>query len=160
MCPGVVPAKACPERRRRAGTQLGTGYFFVFQKVACPLSGTPRRWFANKTEENLRQWIASQSNFTVVAVHGERICGFGMHHDSGEVLLYYVTSEAGFLGASTLIPQANEQQARRWGLQKLFLTSTITARSFYEPRGWIVSGDPIAVFGMEWIFPITKALAN
>jgi hypothetical protein len=136
----VAPSRAHSFPRKREG-----GFTFEVQQV---------------TAENLRLWIASQSNFTVVAVHGERICGFGMHHDSGEVLLYYVTSEAGFLGASTLIPQANEQQARRWGLQKLFLTSTITARSFYEPRGWIVSGDPITVFGMEWIFPITKALAN
>jgi len=30
--PTVMPAKA--------GIQLGTGYFFVFEKVACPLSGS------------------------------------------------------------------------------------------------------------------------
>jgi len=35
----VIPVEACSERSRRAGIQVGTGYFFVFQKVACPLSG-------------------------------------------------------------------------------------------------------------------------
>jgi GNAT superfamily N-acetyltransferase len=119
-----------------------------------------RQWLANKTEENLRRWIVSDASFTVVALRGERVCGFGMVHETGEVLLCYVEPEARFIGASTLMLEALEQQGRSWGLQKLFLTSTITARSFYERRGWIISGDPIAVFGMQRSFPMTKALAN
>jgi hypothetical protein len=27
------------DSRKAAGIQMGTGYFFVFEKVACPLSG-------------------------------------------------------------------------------------------------------------------------
>jgi GNAT superfamily N-acetyltransferase len=119
-----------------------------------------RQWLANKTEETLRRWIVSDASFTVVALRGERVCGFGMVHETGEVLLCYVEPEARFIGVSTLILEALEQQGRSWGLQKLFLTSTITARSFYERRGWIISGDPIAVFGMQRSFPMTKALAN
>lgn len=119
-----------------------------------------RQWLANKTEENLRRWIVSDASFTVVALRGERVCGFGMVHETGEVLLCYVEPEARFIGASTLMLEALEQQGRSWGLQKLFLTSTITARSFYERRGWIISGDPIAVFGMLHSFPMSKALAN
>ena len=119
-----------------------------------------RQWLANKTPANLSRWISSENSFAVVALRDGKICGFGMVHEGGEVLLCYVAPEARFIGASALILQALEQQGRRWGLQKLFLTSTITARSFYERRGWIVSGDPIVEFGMQRIFPMTKALAN
>jgi GNAT superfamily N-acetyltransferase len=119
-----------------------------------------RQWLSNKTEETLRRWIVSDASFTVVALRGERVCGFGMVHETGEVLLCYVEPEARFIGVSTLILEALEQQGRSWGLQKLFLTSTITARSFYERRGWIISGDPVAEFGMQRIFPMTKALAK
>ncbi len=119
-----------------------------------------RRWLANKTPANLSRWISSDKSFAVVALRDGQVCGFGMVHEGGEVLLCYVAPEARFLGASHLILRELEQQGRRWGLQKMFLTSTITARSFYERRGWIVSGDPIVEFGMQRIFPMTKALAN
>jgi len=83
-----------------------------------------------------------------------------MIHESGEVQLCYVAPEARFLGVSELILQALEQQARRWGLAKLFLTSTLTAKSFYERRGWIPAGNPMSVYGMKSIVPMTKFLTD
>jgi len=118
------------------------------------------QWLANKTEENLRRWIVSDSSFSLVALRGERVCGFGMVHETGEVQLCYVAPEARFLGASDLILRELEQQGRRWGLSKLFLTTTTVAKKFYERRGWIVSGGPVPVFGMQNILPMTKLLTD
>jgi N-acetylglutamate synthase-like GNAT family acetyltransferase len=119
-----------------------------------------RRWLANKTEDNLRMWIVSDKTFSVVAVWKEKICGFGLVHETGEVQLCYVAPEARFLGASNLILRELEQQGRRWGLSKLFLTTTTVAKNFYEGRGWIVSGGPVPVFGMQNILPMTKLLTD
>jgi len=122
--------------------------------------GILRRWLANKTEDNLRMWIVSDKTFSVVAVWKEKICGFGLVHETGEVQLCYVAPEARFLGASDLILRELEQQGRRWGLSKLFLTTTTVAKNFYERRAWIVSGGPVPVFGMQNILPMTKLLTD
>jgi putative acetyltransferase len=119
-----------------------------------------RLWLANKTEENLRRWIVSNANFAVVALRQKAICGFGMLHQSGEVQLCYVAPEARFAGVSKLILQALEEQGRRWRLPNLFLTSTTVARPFYQRRGWIVSGEPIPMFGMKTIYPMHKILTK
>src|SRR5437660_2817731 len=92
-------------------------------------------WLKNKTVENVRASIASE-HFAVVAVDDSAVCGFAMITRQGEIQLCYGGPEVRYLGAGKLMLHALEQQALRWGLNKVFLTSTLTANSFYERHGF------------------------
>src|SRR5262245_56455357 len=98
-------------------------------------------WLENKTPENSRRWIASPSRFSLVAVDGSTVCGFGLLHADGEIQLCYLVPEVQYRGVGKLMLRALEEQAARWGLKGLFLTSTITARRFYERHGYLQTGE-------------------
>lgn len=115
-------------------------------------------WLRNKTPENVRAWIAEPSNFTVVAVRADAVCGFGLVGKEGAIHLCYVTPEIQLRGAGKLILRALEEQAIRWGLKELALTSTATAKAFYERHGYRPSGEPVSSHGVARAFPMTKAL--
>ena len=116
-------------------------------------------WLKNKTPENVRAWIASAANFCVVAIRGTEVCGVALLHRDGEVRLCYLVPEVRFLGVGKLMLQALEQQARRWGLNKVFLTSTLTAKPFYERNSYFSNGGSILVHGVQNAFPMAKAIA-
>lgn len=56
-------------------------------------------WLANKTPGNVRVWTASPSRFSVVAVDGSTVRGFGMMQRDGEIQLCYLVPEAQHTGA-------------------------------------------------------------
>jgi len=116
-------------------------------------------WLKNKTPENVRAWIASADNFCVVAVRGAAVCGVALLYRDGEVRLCYLVPEVRFLGVGKLMLQALEQQARRWGLDKVFLTSTLTAKPFYERNSYLSNGGAILVHGVQNAFPMAKGIA-
>jgi len=87
-------------------------------------------WLANKTPDNVRTWIVSPSYFCVVAVEGPEVRGFGMVQRDGEIQLCYLVPEVQYLGVGKLLLHALEEQAVRWGLDRVFLTSSITAKKF------------------------------
>ena len=91
-------------------------------------------WLANKTPENVRAWITSASSFSVVAVDGSEVRGFGLVQRDGEIQMCYLVPEVQYRGAGKLMLRALEEQAARWALKGVFLTSSVTARRFYEVR--------------------------
>ena len=97
-------------------------------------------WLANKTPENLREWISSPSSYAIVAVDCSTVRGFGLIQRDGEIRMCYLVPEVQYRGAGRLILRALEEQAARWGLTRVFLTSSITARRFYERNGYLQSG--------------------
>ena len=117
-----------------------------------------KAWLDNKTPENVRAWIASEQCFSVVVVRDAEIVGFGLISRDGEVRLCYVHPEARFQGASTLMLAALEERASLWGLSTVVLTSSLTARRFYESRGYASSGEPVQVFGSQRAYPMRKPL--
>ena len=116
-------------------------------------------WLANKTPENVRGWIADPSSFSVVAVEGSEVRGFGLVQRDGEIQLCYLVPEVQYRGAGKLILRALEEQAARWGLEGVFLTSTVTARRFYERNGYVPSGEPKSVYGLRSAYPMSKSVA-
>ncbi len=116
-------------------------------------------WLKNKTPENVRAWIASADNFCVLAVRETEVCGVALLYRDGELRLCYLVPEVRFLGAGKLMLQTLEQQARRWGLSRVFLTSTLTAKPFYERNGYASNGASILVHGAHDAFPLAKAIA-
>jgi GNAT superfamily N-acetyltransferase len=116
-------------------------------------------WLANKTPENVRGWIASPSRFSVVAVDGSTVWGFGMVQRDGEIQLCYLVPEVQYRGAGKLMLRALEEQAARWGLTGVFLTSTVTAKRFYERNGFVQTGEPKSVYGAQKTYPMSKGIA-
>ena len=50
-------------------------------------------------------------------------------------------------------------RSRRLGLDKVFLTSTLTAKPFYERNSYLSSGGAVLVHGVQNAFPMAKAIA-
>jgi GNAT superfamily N-acetyltransferase len=116
-------------------------------------------WLANKTPENVRVWIGSPSRFCVVAVDGSTVWGFSMVQRDGEIQLCYLVPEVQYRGAGKLMLRALEGQAARWGLGHVFLTSTVTAKRFYERNGYVPMREPKSVYGVQRAYPMSKGIA-
>ena len=116
-------------------------------------------WLANKRPENVRAWITSASSFSVVAVDGASVQGFGLIQRDGEIQMCYRVPEVQHRGAGKLMLYALEEHAARWGLNGVFLTTSVTARRFYERNGYVQSGEPTSVYGLRSVYPMSKSIA-
>jgi GNAT superfamily N-acetyltransferase len=119
---------------------------------------TIARWLANKTPENFLTWLASSDNFCVVAEANDRLVGVGLLHRSGEIRLCYLAPGAQGQGIGKAIYMALEEKAKAWGLSKLTLDSTLSARSFYERLGYRPAGVAQPGFGISQRHPYEKSL--
>ena len=119
---------------------------------------TIERWLANKTPDNVRQWI--RNHHVLVAVEEGAILGVAAMSAPGEVLLNYVSPDARFRGASKALVRALEARAADLGLPFLTLTSTLTALCFYKAAGCTESGPPTRGFGAAMSQPMQKRLAG
>ena len=117
-------------------------------------------WLANKTPEVFVAWMRRADASYLLAVDGGAIAAVGAVTDDGEILLNYVSPHARFLGASKSLLAALERRAAERGAAQCTLTSTETARRFYQARGFHQTGAPIRKFGMESGYPMAKALAG
>ena len=115
-------------------------------------------WLANKTPQNVRAWITSPSSFSVVAVENSELRGFGLIQGDGEIQMCYLVPEVQHRGAGKLMLCALEAQAARWGLRGVFLTSSVTAKRFYERNGYVQSGEPKSVYGIRGVSPMAKTI--
>ena len=121
-------------------------------------AGTLADWLANKTARNFLAWLANEDNFCVVVEDGGQIAGVGLLHRSGEVLLCYLAPGSQGRGFGKAIHLALEERARAWGLSKLYLESTVTARSFCEKVGYQAAGSARSGFGLSHCHPYEKTL--
>lgn len=104
-------------------------------------------WLKNKSVSNVAAWIGSANNHCVVACAGEAICGFGAMTLKGEIMLCYVDPGVRFRGVSAAMLDALERKAQELGLAEVHLNSTVTARRFYEERGYVAVGGTTQAFG-------------
>ena len=116
-------------------------------------------WLKDKTVDALRPHVTSETNLSVVVLRGGIISGLGLITRNGELCLCYVAPEATGLGCGAAILDALERQATSWGLKRIFLTSTVTARGFYEHHGYVPCGKSVVAFGMQEAQPMEKAIA-
>jgi GNAT superfamily N-acetyltransferase len=121
---------------------------------------TLQKWLENKTVENFHSWLAAENNFCVVTESNAEINGVGLVHRAGEILLCYVAPESQGHGYGSAILAALEEKARTWGLHKLRLGSTVSARPFYERHGYISAGESTCSFGIVSLLPLRKNSAN
>lgn len=120
-----------------------------------------RSWLANKTPEKFQEWATAQDNCCLVAIGDDgAILGVGLLSKGGEIRLNYVSPDARFLGVSSALIEAMEQEARKLGIDRLTLNSTATAHRFYQARGYKNEGLPLTGRLKENIHPMAKALTG
>jgi GNAT superfamily N-acetyltransferase len=102
------------------------------------------KWLSNKTPDNVRSWILHPSSCVFVAVENGAIVGVGAVTDQGEVTLNYVSPDARFKGVSKAILNRIELEVLALGNATCALTSTETARRFYQSAGYIQEGPDAA----------------
>jgi GNAT superfamily N-acetyltransferase len=117
-----------------------------------------QKWLENKTVETFHSWLSSKTNFCVVTELDAQVNGVGLLNRDGELLLCYVSPESLRLGFGSAIVLALENEARVWGIQKLHLGSTVSARSFYESHGYVSAGESTCSFGLSSCYPYEKDL--
>ncbi|WP_424814801.1 GNAT family N-acetyltransferase [Roseococcus sp. YIM B11640] len=86
-------------------------------------------------------------NSLLVAEEDGEILAVGSVTDAGEITLNYVSPDARFRGVSRNMLAALEGRAAARGNAACRLTSTETARRFYQARGYSETGPPAGGFG-------------
>jgi putative acetyltransferase len=85
------------------------------------------------------RWAARlQASFTVVAEEDGALLGFANLEADGHVDCLYTHAAHQGRGVATALMQALEGKARGLGLIRLFTEASITARPFFERRGFVV----------------------
>lgn len=118
-----------------------------------------QQWLANKTPDNVTNWLSSPSTAAWVAELNHRVVGVGMLSQSGEVLLCYVSPEVIGMGMGYQLLQRMLQSANDWGLDRVYLESTATARPFYLRNGFEPAGEPVMAGGM-WVYPMQRKVGS
>jgi N-acetylglutamate synthase-like GNAT family acetyltransferase len=93
-------------------------------------------WLANKQPDIFASWVRDPANNVFVAVRDGLVVGVGSVTRDGHIGLNYVAPEARFSRVSRTMLAHLEAEAQRFGHRRVFLTSTATARRFYEKAGY------------------------
>jgi N-acetylglutamate synthase-like GNAT family acetyltransferase len=120
---------------------------------------TLERWLRNKTPEYFDTWRSDADSRIVVAEVQSTLVGVSALHRSGEVRLFYVRPSCVRSGVGQALLLAVEAHARGWNIATLKLTSSLTARGFYERFGFTSAGDSTHLFGVLRGYPYTKTLS-
>jgi GNAT superfamily N-acetyltransferase len=121
-------------------------------------AATLAHWLRNKTVEHFERWLLEATNFVAVGDDGSQVCGVGLIDQSGHVRLCYVRSDRQRIGVGGALLSALEVQASSWGLNEIRLTSSATARAFYEKQGYASNGESVPAFGVARGYPYRKSL--
>jgi putative acetyltransferase len=103
-----------------------------------------------------------QTRPTWVAEAGGTIAGFADLEDDGHLDLMYVHPDFQGRGIATALLATVEARARELRLDRIYAEASITARSFFERRGFrVATPDVVGSNGEEFtIFRIEKLLAR
>ena len=114
------------------------------------------RWLANKTTENVEEWVTAPHLVALVATRAEDTLGFALL-TGHELALCYVVPRAMYQGVGKALLQSIEKAAAARGVEVLTLDSTKTALQFYTRNGFSFCGPVRSWAGLE-AQPMSKAL--
>lgn len=117
------------------------------------------RWLANKTPENIEQWIANPENMMPVVEVDDSLVAAGCVTTGGEIGLNYVSPSARFRGVSKGLMSVLEKLALASGIRVVTLESTATAYRFYKSIGYEDRSAPVSKHGLP-TFPMQKCLTD
>ena len=103
----------------------------------------------NKTQDNMRAWIATPGSFVYIAEAGPMMAGVGGLTGDGEISLLYVAPDFRFQGVSKALLATLEDKARSLGLPHCALVTTETAQGFFQARGYAGYDSDEDDFGMD-----------
>ncbi len=109
-------------------------------------------WLGNKTPQKVAGWLASPTNYTLVAERGGEVVGVALLTQSGKLSLCYVLPEVQGQGVGKALLGGLEAKARDWGIGVLKLHSTAAARDFYARNGYVNAGREKSCYGIECDF--------
>ena len=107
-------------------------------------------WLANKTPENVANWIADPESCMFVAAGGDTVLAVGCILSSGKIALNYVSPDGRFQGISRAMLRTLEDTARELGHRRVTLTSTFTAHDFYLAAGFSDDGTQTSYETGDW----------
>ncbi len=91
---------------------------------------------------NAEEWHARMAGRkTFVAEEGGEVVGFSELEKDGHLDMFYLRKDAVGRGIGRLLYEATEQAARGWDHGRIFTEASITARPFFERRGFHVLGE-------------------
>ncbi len=127
---------------------------------------------ADYSEEQVEAWAPSVPDLeelharvadrrTLVGEEGGEVVGFAVLEGDRHLDMLFVRKDAVGRGAGRRLYEATERAARGWGLGRIFTEASITARPFFERRGFrvvrertvTVRGVPMKNFAMDKPLP-------
>lgn len=111
--------------------------------------GVLDNWLSNKTPRNVLAWLASPSNYMIVADSGSALLGVALLNQAGKLALCYVDPAAMRHGIGRAMLDAVEAQARNWNIGKLHLHAPSGAAGFFARLGYADGGKEKACYGLE-----------
>lgn len=109
-------------------------------------------WLGNKTPQNVAGWLASATNYTLLAERDGEAVGVALLTQAGKLSLCYVLPEAQHSGIGKALLDGVEAKARDWGIGVVKLHSTAAGRDFYARNGYINGGREKTCYGLECDF--------
>ena len=106
-------------------------------------------WLANKTPSNMAYWFAAAGMNGFIAERSGAMIGVGAVRDDGEIVLAYVSPLARFEGVTKALVARMEAVAKEKLADRMSLTTTETARRFYEARGYVAEDEEGDLFSEE-----------
>ena len=106
-------------------------------------------WLANKTPSNLGYWFTAPGMNGFIAERDGAMIGVGAVRDDGEIVLAYVSPLARFQGVTKALVARMEAVAREKLADRMSLTTTETARKFFEARGYVAEDEEGDLFSEE-----------
>lgn len=79
--------------------------------------------------------------YTIVAVEGKQIVGYGNIDETGYLDHLFVHKDFQNQGVATVICDELEMYAKKIGIQKISVHASITAKPFFEKRGYAVKKE-------------------
>jgi GNAT superfamily N-acetyltransferase len=100
------------------------------------------------------------SRLTLVAEAEDEVLGFAEMEEDGHLDMLYVRKDAVGRGVGSRLYRAVERRARERGLERVFTEASITARPFFERKGFcVVREQTVTVRGVAMTnFAMEKSL--
>lgn len=97
--------------------------------------------WSNRCENLRKKKTFFEELYTVVATESERVIGYGNIDATGYLDHLYVHKDFQQRGVATAICDALEDHVRKIGIVKISVHASITARPFFEKRGYAVKKE-------------------
>lgn len=107
--------------------------------------------WARQSQDAVRQDVRFRNSVTWVALRGDRVVGYINLGAEGYIDSLYVHADAQKQGAATALLAALEENAAANNLARLHSEVSITARPFFEKRGFsVVTPQTVTVDGIPY----------